>query len=121
MTHGCSRRAQFPLVYANDAFTDLTGYPAGDVLGRNYRFLQDTGTDPRGIDARSRALHTGQDVSVVLRNYRSDGSPFLNEASISPIRKPPTRSPTTSAPRSTSTTEASRPPLPGGTAGPVTR
>ena len=34
MTHGCSRRAQFPLVYANDAFTDLTGYPAGDVLGR---------------------------------------------------------------------------------------
>jgi len=87
MTHGCSRRAQFPLVYANDAFTDLTGYPAGDVLGRNYRFLQDTGTDPRGIDARSRALHTGQDVSVVLRNYRSDGSPFLNEASISPIRK----------------------------------
>ena len=50
-------------MYANDAFTDLTGYPAGDVLGRNYRFLQDTGTDPRGIDARSRALHTGQDVS----------------------------------------------------------
>jgi PAS domain S-box-containing protein len=75
-----------PLMYANDAFTDLTGYPVGDVLGRNCRFLQGPGTDPRAISTLSRALHTGRDVSVVLRNYRSDGSPFLNQVSISPIR-----------------------------------
>jgi len=75
-----------PLVYANDAFTDLTGYPVGDVLGRNCRFLQGPGTDPRAISTLSRALHTGRDVSVVLWNLRSDGSPFLNQVSISPIR-----------------------------------
>jgi len=33
-----------------------------------------------------RALRTGQDACVVLANYRSDGSPFWNEVSISPIR-----------------------------------
>ena len=33
-----------------------------------------------------RALRTGQDACVVLANYRSDGSPFWNEVSSSPIR-----------------------------------
>ena len=74
-----------PLVYANNAFTELTGYPAGDVLGRNCRFLQGTATDPRNTDSLRRALRTGRDVCVVLVNYRSDGSPFWNEVSISPI------------------------------------
>ena len=80
--------ADLPLVYANDAFAELTGYPTGDVLGRNCRFLQGAGTDPSRIATLSRALHTGRDVSVVLRNYRSDGSAFLNQVSISPIRNP---------------------------------
>ena len=29
-----------PLVFANDAFSTLTGYPREDLLGRNCRFLQ---------------------------------------------------------------------------------
>ena len=74
-----------PLVYANEAFADLTGYPVGDVLGRNCRFLQGPATDPRDITTLSRALHTGRDFSVVLRNYRNDGSLFLNKVSISQI------------------------------------
>ena len=36
----------------------------------------------------ARALHTGREASVVLRNYRSDGSRFWNEVSVSPIRNP---------------------------------
>lgn len=77
-----------PLVYANDAFAELTGYPIGNVLGRNCRFLQGAATDPHDINTLSRALHTGRDVTVVMHNYRSDGSVFLNEVSISPIRNP---------------------------------
>jgi PAS domain S-box-containing protein len=57
-----------------------------DILGRNCRFLQGTETDPTAITQLSRALHNGRDTSVVLRNYRSDGELFWNEASISPIR-----------------------------------
>ncbi|MGS0684560.1 PAS domain-containing protein [Nakamurella sp. GG22] len=75
-----------PLVYANNAFTELTGYPSGDVLGRNCRFLQGAATDLRDTATLRRALRAGRDVSVVLANYRSDGSPFWNEVSISPIR-----------------------------------
>ncbi len=80
--------ANRPLVYANEAFVELTGYPVADVLGRNCRFLQGTGTDPKHIAKISRALSTGREVSVVMRNYRSDGSPFLNRVSISPLRDP---------------------------------
>ena len=75
-------------MYANEAFVELTGYRVGDVLGRNCRFLQGTGTDPKHIAKIGRALSTGRDVSVVMRNYRSDGSPFLNWVSISPLRDP---------------------------------
>jgi PAS domain S-box-containing protein len=77
---------EHPLVYANDGFAELTGYPNGEVLGRNCRFLQGAATDPRDIAAISRGLHTGRDISVVIANYRSDGSVFANRVSISPIR-----------------------------------
>lgn len=77
-----------PLVYANHAFSVLTGYPLGDVLGRNCRFLQGADIDLQKTAILSRALHTGREASVVLRNYRSDGSRFWNEVSVSPIRNP---------------------------------
>jgi PAS domain S-box-containing protein len=33
-------------------------------------------------------MRIGREASAVLRNYRSDGSLFWNEVSISPIRNP---------------------------------
>ena len=74
-----------PFIYVNDAFTTLTGYPRDMILGRNCRFLQGPDTDPRDVDRLREALRSGTDVSVVLRNYRKDGSPFWNEVSISPL------------------------------------
>ena len=38
-----------PLIYANDGFERLTGYPVGEVLGRNCRFLQGPDTDPAAV------------------------------------------------------------------------
>jgi len=34
----------FPLVYVNPAFEQITGYPKSEILGRNCRFLQGPGT-----------------------------------------------------------------------------
>ena len=77
-----------PFIYANDAFTTLTGYPKNMVLGRNCRFLQGPDTDPRDIATLGQALRSGTDVSVVIRNYRKNGSQFWNEVSISPLLGP---------------------------------
>ena len=35
-----------PIVFANEAFQKLTGYPRDELLGRNCRFLQCPDTDP---------------------------------------------------------------------------
>ena len=39
-----------PIVLANHAFLDLTGYTADEVVGRNCRFLQGAGTDEAALD-----------------------------------------------------------------------
>src|ERR1700724_183069 len=36
-----------PIIFANDAFLDLTGYDREEVLGQSFNFLVARGTDPR--------------------------------------------------------------------------
>lgn len=74
------------LVYVNEAFVRMTGYPSDEVLGRNCRFLQGPGTDPRSVTVIRESLDTGRQASAVLLNYRKDGTPFWNEVSISAVR-----------------------------------
>ena len=75
-----------PLVYANQEFSTLTGYPLNELVGRNLRFLQ--GED-REQDQRHRlreSLERGEPTRVLLRNYRKDGSLFWNEMSVVPLK-----------------------------------
>jgi PAS domain S-box-containing protein len=44
------REPDNPIVYANEAFLDLTGYDAMEVLGRNCRFLQGELTDEQDVE-----------------------------------------------------------------------
>ncbi|MGF1545668.1 MAG: PAS domain-containing protein [Parvularculaceae bacterium] len=67
-----------PLVYANAAFSKLTGYAAIDVIGRNCRFLQGPDTDKTGVEEVREAVAASQPVSVILKNHRADGSAFDN-------------------------------------------
>jgi PAS domain len=49
------------------------------VIGRNCRFLQGPGTDPRAVDIIRRGVAEGRDTSVCLLNYRADGKAFWNQ------------------------------------------
>lgn len=75
-----------PIVYANAAFTAMTGYPPEEVLGRNCRFLQRDVTDPASIAAMRDAIREQRPVAVTVRNARRDGTVFDNEIHIAPVR-----------------------------------
>ena len=74
-----------PIIFVNRAFQDLTGYSAGDLIGRNCRFLQGPGTDPEDAVRIREALAAHQDITLEILNYRRDGTPFVNSLFISPV------------------------------------
>ena len=75
-----------PIVYANPAFEELTGYAIEEILGRNCRFLQAGDRDQAALDEVRAALTEGRGCRVTVRNYKKDGTPFWNDLSISPAR-----------------------------------
>jgi PAS domain S-box-containing protein len=75
-----------PIVYANPAFESTTGYTAEEALGRNCRFLQGEDRDQPALGELRAAVSEGQQCTVVLRNYRKDGTLFWNELSVYPVR-----------------------------------
>ena len=80
------RKPDAPMIYVNNAFTDITGYPRELAIGYNCRFLQGPDTDQAELDKLRLALREGQSYSGDLINYRQDGSRFWNRLTLYPIR-----------------------------------
>ncbi|WP_282607725.1 ATP-binding protein [Pelagibius sp. Alg239-R121] len=85
MTLADARQPDHPLLYANDAFTAMTGYDAREVVGQNCRFLQGPETDPESVAKIRQTLKSGVASTVLLLNYRKDGSRFWNRFQLSPV------------------------------------
>lgn len=74
-----------PIVYANKAFEQMTGYSQDEVIGRNCRFLQG---DDRNQEARNQlteAIKEKKEQVVTLRNYKKNGELFYNRLKITPL------------------------------------
>jgi|GEM_PF-778655 len=80
-----ARQPDNPLVYANQAFYDLTGFAPDQVIGVNCRFLRGPDTDPEASRAIREAIERGVPATVELLNYRRDGSTFWNRFTIFPV------------------------------------
>lgn len=74
-----------PIIYANNTFTEMTGYGREEMIGRNCRFLQGSDTSPEAIDQIRQAIKQREKLTVTIRNYRKDGTPFWNRLAIAPV------------------------------------
>lgn len=77
-----------PIIFCNQAFEQLTGYHREEILGKNCRFLQRSDHDQAELAQLREAVRTGRTTTVMLRNYRKDGTLFKNELNISPVHAP---------------------------------
>ena len=74
-----------PIIYANDAYGELTGYTTAEILGENCRCLQGENTDETRTAALREAIDNEEPITVELRNYRKDGTEFWNRLTVTPI------------------------------------
>jgi len=74
-----------PIIFANDAFINLTGYSREEIIGENCRFLQADDHNQDGLKDLRDYIKNGEKGRSIIRNYKKDGTPFWNELSIAPI------------------------------------
>ena len=70
------------IVSVNNAFSDITGYSADEVLGKPCKFLQGTHTDGATIESIRALQQAGQDFDGEILNYRKNGQSFWNAMTI---------------------------------------
>ena len=82
----CEANDERKVVYVNAAFCRLTGYEVSELLGKNLRFLQSDDRDQPELEGVREALRHGEPVRALLRNYRKDGTVFVNDMQIYPLK-----------------------------------
>lgn len=75
-----------PIIYANDMFCELSGYDRDEILGRNWRFMQDGLSQGETIEEIRKAIDAEKEVSTTVRNVKKDGTEFWNHITISPVK-----------------------------------
>ena len=74
-----------PILYANQAFYDMTGYSETDVLGKNGKFLHGEKTDKLISEKIHNSTKSDQAETFEIVNYHKNKKPFWNEITIQPI------------------------------------
>ncbi|MEQ8675534.1 MAG: PAS domain S-box protein [Aggregatilineales bacterium] len=78
-------KPDIPIIYANQAMLEITGFALAEVLGRNCRFLQGDDRDQPELDVIRQAIRENKPCKTIVRNYRKNGEMFYNELSITPV------------------------------------
>lgn len=74
------------ILYANKAFTRMTGYSMDELLGKTPRILQGPLTERSELDRVRYDLTYLQRYSGECVNYRKDGSTYIVEWKVAPLR-----------------------------------
>lgn len=73
------------IIYANRALTVLTGYPEGELIGRDCRFLHGHATNAEQASHLDQAMERGVAWAGELINYTRAGRAFWNDLTMVPL------------------------------------
>lgn len=76
----------YPIVYVNDSLSQITGYSPEEMIGKSPAMLQGPKTDRAVLDGLNQALSEGRLFHGEAINYRKDGTEFVMEWKIVPIK-----------------------------------
>lgn len=76
------------IVYANQAFYELTGFTPEETIGNDPRMLQGEDTDRATLDRVRVALKAGEPIRVEVVNYTKSGQSYWLDMIIVPLRDP---------------------------------
>jgi PAS domain S-box-containing protein len=74
-----------PIVFANNAFVELSGYGMEELFGQDPHFLNGKGTDPAAIRQYTVSMQERRDETLEILQYRKDGTPFRAMLFASPL------------------------------------
>ena len=73
------------IIYANKAFSRLTGYESSEVIGKTPKILQGSATDRHVIADLTVSLKNNSSFEGQAINYRKDGTPFIMNWRVIPL------------------------------------
>ncbi|KAI0129514.1 vivid PAS protein VVD [Xylariales sp. AK1849] len=90
------QQPDYPVVYANDPFVQLTGYTQQEIIGRNCRFLQAPGGNVTRSSTRKyigkdmikqmrKAVEGNTELALEVVNFKKNGQKFTNMLAMIPI------------------------------------
>ncbi len=71
--------------WVNDYFTEISGYEASEVIGKDPTFLHGPGTSKSEVARINELLEKGQALRSELVNYHKDGHPYWIDLIVKPI------------------------------------
>ncbi|BAO56223.1 PAS domain S-box protein [Nonlabens marinus] len=73
------------IIYVNQAFTEMTGYEAKDVIGKTPRILHGRKTNPEELARIDKALINLEPCETTIINYKKSGEEFWNNFTMTPV------------------------------------
>lgn len=71
--------------HVNEAWEELCGHRREEVVGESLSILHGPDTDPDVQRMLERAIADALDASVLIKNYKKNGEPFMNRARVVPM------------------------------------
>ena len=80
-----ARKADYPMVYCNPKFQEITGYHGSEVIGKNCRMLNEGNRVQAELGEIRAHLAEATPFTITLQNFRKDGQAFWNQLTTSPV------------------------------------